>query len=104
MSVVCPFAGEKAILIVLADNSARASHPRLAIATARSELVAGWETWRNHHALLLNPTYHARLQMQPSVKQEALPKKTNPSEMPCIDSSVELISEQKTESIVYDFH
>ena len=42
--------------------------------------------------------------MQPSVKQETLPKKAYPAEMPCIDSSIELISEQKTESVVYDFH
>lgn len=39
----------------------------------------------------------------PSVKQEALPKKTYPASMPCINGSVELILEQKTGSIVYDF-
>ncbi len=53
---------------------------------------------------VVHSTYHAHHRMQPSVKQEALPKKTYPAVMPCIDGSVELISEQRTASIVYDFH
>jgi len=32
-----------------------------------------------------------------------LPKKPYPAVMPCIDGSVELILEQRAESIVYDF-
>jgi hypothetical protein len=41
MPFICLFAWEKAIIIVLVNNSARASHPRLHNATTTREMPRG---------------------------------------------------------------